>query len=772
MTTLHNLGFPRIGLRRELKQALESYWRGELDQAELEQTGRDLRARHWALQAEAGIGLLPVGDFSFYDHVLDTSCLLGVVPERFGAGGTAGEVDLDTYFRMARGRAPSGEDAVACELTKWFDTNYHYLVPELQADQPFRLQAGRLLGQIAEAQALGHKVKPVVLGPLSFLALAKTVQPDADKLALLDNLLPVYGKLLEQLRQAGAEWVQIDEPILVTELDRRWQQAFEHAYNRLQVPGLNLLLATYFGGLDENLILATGLPVAGLHIDVVRAPEQLPLVLDRLANYKVLSLGVLDGRNVWRADLGGLLDQLEPLAARLQERLWLAPSCSLLHVPVDVSVEDELDAALKSGLAFAVQKLDELRLLGQAIEQGRDSIAAELEENQAALAAQRNIRRQNDTLRQRLQQLDASASRRAAPYTERAPLQRALNPLPLLPTSTIGSFPQTDEIRATRGAHKRGEIGLAEYTKRMQASIEQAVREQEELGLDVLVHGEAERNDMAEYFGEQLAGFAFTQNGWVQSYGSRCVKPPIIYCDVSRPVPMTVEWSRYAQSLTDKPMKGMLTGPVTLLQWSFVRDDQPRSETCRQIALALRDEVADLERAGIRIIQIDEPAFREGLPLKRSEWNDYLQWAGECFRIASCGVDNATQIHTHMCYSEFNDIIDSIAELDADVITIETARSHMGLLDAFADFEYPNEIGPGVWDIHSPRTPSAAEMAEQIDSAIRWIPAERLWANPDCGLKTRSWDDVRPALANLVAAAEQVRERLLSEGKASVVAAR
>src|SRR5690625_3651890 len=659
MTTLHNLGFPRIGLQRELKQAVERYWRGELDQPELEQAGRDLRARHWALQVEAGIDLLPVGDFSFYDHVLDTSCLLGVVPERFGASSTAGEVDLDTYFRMARGRAPRGEDVVACELTKWFDTNYHYLVPELQADQPFRLQAGRLLGQIAEAQALGHKVKPVVLGPLSFLALAKTVQPETDKLALLDKLLPVYGQLLEQLKQAGVEWVQIDEPILVTELDQRWQQAFEHVYNRLQVPGLNLLLATYFGGLDENLILATGLPVAGLHIDIARAPKQLPMVLDRLANYKVLSLGVLDGRNIWRADLAALLDQLEPLAARLQERLWLAPSCSLLHVPVDVSVEDELDAALKSGLAFAVQKLDELRLLGRAIGQGRDAIVAELEENQAALAAQRNIRRQNNALRQRLQQLDASASRRAAPYAERAPLQRALNPLPLLPTSTIGSFPQTDEIRATRGAHKRGEIGLDAYTQRMQAAIKQAVREQEELGLDVLVHGEAERNDMAEYFGEQLAGYAFTKNGWVQSYGSRCVKPPIIYCDVSRPAPITVEWSRYAQSLTDKPMKGMLTGPVTLLQWSFVRDDQARHETCRQLALALREEVADLEQAGIRFIQIDEPAFREGLPLKRNQWQQYLQWAGECFRVASSGVDDATQIHTHMCYSEFNDIIEA-----------------------------------------------------------------------------------------------------------------
>lgn len=765
MAVLHNLGFPRIGLHRELKQALEAYWRGELDQARLEQVGRELRTRHWALQAEAGVELLPVGDFSFYDHVLDTSCLLGVVPERFGAGG--GAVDLNTYFRMARGRAPAGEDTVACELTKWFDTNYHYLVPELAPEQRFTLHAERLLSEIAEAQAQGHRVKPVLLGPLTFLALAKPATPGLDKLSLLDALLPVYGQLLERLRDRGVEWVQLDEPILVTELDRRWQQAFEHAYNRLQIPGLKRLLATYFGGLGDNLHLAAGLPVDGLHIDAVRSPEQLETVLDRLAGYKVLSLGVLDGRNVWRADLATLLDRLEPLAARLGERLWLAPSCSLLHVPVDVAAETALDPVLHAGLAFAVQKLDELRLLRRGLAEGREAIAAELAANREALAGQRQLRARREEARRRVELLDKSASRRSLPYAARAPLQRAANALPLLPTTTIGSFPQTADIRAARAAHRRGEIGAQEYVQRMQNAIEQAVREQEAIGLDVLVHGEAERNDMVEYFGEQLDGFAFTANGWVQSYGSRCVKPPIIYADVARPRPMTVAWTRYAQSLTDRPMKGMLTGPVTLLQWSFVRDDQPRRDTCRQLALALRDEVADLEAAGIRIIQIDEPAFREGLPLKRSEWAGYLQWASECFRLAAGGADAATQIHTHMCYSEFNDIIDAIAALDADVITIETARSHLGLLDAFADFAYPSEIGPGVWDIHSPRVPSVEEMAAVIESALRWLPAERLWVNPDCGLKTRQWSDVRPALTNMVAAARAVRERLAERGAVS-----
>lgn len=764
MAVLHNLGFPRIGLQRELKRALEAYWRGELDQSRLEQVGRELRERHWALQAEAGIQLLPVGDFSFYDHVLDMSCLLGVVPERFGAGD--GAADLDTYFRMARGRAPTGEDAVACELTKWFDTNYHYLVPELAPEQRFSLHADRLLGQIAEAQALGHRVKAVLLGPLTFLALAKPAVPGVDKLGFLDALLPVYGQLLERLRDGGVEWVQLDEPILVTELDRRWQQAFEHAYNRLQLPGLKRLLATYFDGLGDNLHLAASLPVDGLHIDVVRAPEQLEPVLDRLPGYKVLSLGVVDGRNVWRADLGALLDRLEPLAARLGERLWLAPSCSLLHVPVDAAAETALDPVLQAGLAFAVQKLDELRLLRRGLAEGREAIAAELAANREALSGRQRLRTGREDGRRRVERLDANASRRSLPYAARAPLQRAATALPLLPTTTIGSFPQTAEIRAARAAYRRGEIDAQEYTRRMQEAIAQAVREQEAIGLDVLVHGEAERNDMVEYFGEQLEGFAFTANGWVQSYGSRCVKPPIIYADVSRPRPMTVAWTSHAQSLTDRPMKGMLTGPVTLLHWSFVRDDQPRSDTCRQLALALRDEVADLEAAGIRIIQIDEPAFREGLPLKRSKWAGYLQWAGECFRLAAGGADPATQIHTHMCYSEFNDIIDAIAALDADVITIETARSHLGLLDAFAEFAYPGEIGPGVWDIHSPRVPSVEEMVAAIESALRWLPAERLWVNPDCGLKTRDWSDVRPALANMVSAARIVRERLTGQAVA------
>jgi 5-methyltetrahydropteroyltriglutamate--homocysteine methyltransferase len=746
MATVHNLGFPRIGAGRELKHALEAYWRGEIDRARLEQVGAELRARHWALQAAAGVQLLPVGDFSFYDHVLDMSCLVGAVPDRFGFDGA--EVDLDTYFRLAR-----GTDTAACEMTKWFDTNYHYLVPELTADQPLAIRSRRLFREVAEAQALGYAVKPVLLGPISYLALSRA--QGADRLDLLEPLLAVYGEILQRLRQQGVAWVQLDEPVLVTDLDGRWRQAFEHAYHRLQVPGLKRLLATYFGGLEDNLHLATTLPVDGLHVDLVRAPDQLPAVLDKLAEYKVLSLGVIDGRNVWRADLGGLLDRLQPVAARIGERLWLAPSCSLLHVPVDLAAEDAIEPRLRSWLAFAAQKLEEVRTLARALTDRADMA----EPLTAAAADRRSAPLRDEAVRARVAALPVAADCRRSPYPARAILQQAALQLPLLPTTTIGSFPQTAEIRRTRRAYRDGVIDRAAYRERIQAAIRAAVREQEAAGLDLLVHGEPERNDMVEYFGEHLAGFAFTANGWVQSYGSRCVKPPIIYADVSRPGPITVEWARYAQSLTRRPMKGMLTGPVTILQWSFVRDDQPRSETCRQIALALSDEVADLERAGIRVIQIDEPALREGLPLRRAQWSAYLDWAAACFRLAAAAAADATQIHTHMCYSQFNDIMDAVAALDADVVTIEAARSRMRLLDAFVDVDYPNQIGPGVWDIHSPRTPPVDELLALLEAAAERIPLERLWANPDCGLKTRRWEEVRPALANLVEAARRLRAR-------------
>ncbi|RTR02038.1 5-methyltetrahydropteroyltriglutamate--homocysteine S-methyltransferase [Halomonas nitroreducens] len=764
MTLAHVLGYPRIGADRELKKATEAYWKGESERAALEAEGRELRRRHWAAQREAGLDLVTVGDFAFYDQVLNVSTLLGAVPERFAAGDelARGQVDLDTAFRMARGRAPSGEPAAACEMTKYFDTNYHYLVPELHPGQRFRLADSRLFDEVDEARACGHAVKVVLTGPLTWLWLGKARGESAealDRLSLLDEVLEVYGQVLTRLAEQGVAWVQLDEPALVQDLPMAWKQAYERAYHRLQAAPVKLLLATYFGGLGDNLSLAVGLPVDGLHLDAVRAPEQVEAVVDRLLPHKVLSLGVIDGRNVWRADLAALRGHLAPLAARLGERLWLAPSCSLLHVPVDLAAETELDAELKGWLAFARQKLDETVLLARALDARLTAEdEARLAEAGVALAARRaSPRIHRPAVAGRLAAVGAADSERASPYAERARVQHRRLDLPLFPTTTIGSFPQTAEIRQARRAHKAGELSPADYEARMEAEIAEAVARQEALGLDMLVHGEAERNDMVEYFGEQLDGFAFTRFGWVQSYGSRCVKPPILFGDVARPAPMTVRWSRYAQSLTERPMKGMLTGPVTILQWSFVRDDQPRATTCRQIALALRDEVADLEAAGISAIQIDEPALREGLPLRSAEWQGYLEWAVDCFRLSAAVADDATQIHTHMCYSEFNDIIAAIAALDADVITIETSRSDMELLDAFRDFDYPNEIGPGVYDIHSPNIPEVDWMVALMDKAAERIAVERLWVNPDCGLKTRGWAEVEPALANMVEAARVLR---------------
>jgi 5-methyltetrahydropteroyltriglutamate--homocysteine methyltransferase len=763
MTTIHNLGFPRIGAKRELKFALEAYWKGESSRETLEQLGAGLRARHW--QDQAGLDLVPVGDFSFYDQVLDMSFTLGNLPERVqGFHGDA----LDNYFRVARGRsaqsAQSAEEHAGCcggvaagEMTKWFDTNYHYIVPEFSAATEFRLDASRLLAQLAEARAQGVKAKPVILGPVSYLALGKA-KDGADKLALLPALLGVYAQLLCALDEQGVTWVQVDEPILVTELDADWQHAFNTAYHHLKACPVKLLLATYFGQLQENLYLAANLPVAGLHVDAIRGREDVRPLLNLLPNHKVLSLGVIDGRNIWKTDLNALLDWLEPIASSLGERLWIAPSCSLLHVPVDLGSERKLDAEIKSWLAFALQKLDELRVLAQALRGGRESVKEALADNAAALAARRASPRVNDpVVRAAVKAVDPAVGCRDSAYAERAALQAALLRLPAYPTTTIGSFPQTPEIRQARSSHKAGLLDDAGYRAAMRAEIERSVREQEALGLDVLVHGEAERNDMVEYFGEQLDGYAFSQYGWVQSYGSRCVKPPILFGDIKRPRAMTVDWIAYAQSLTDKPMKGMLTGPVTILNWSFVRDDQPRAESCRQLALAIRAEVLDLERAGVRVIQIDEAALREGLPLRRAQWQDYLDWAIESFRIAANGVRDTTQIHTHMCYSEFNDIIAAIAGMDADVITIETSRSSMELLDAFDHFRYPNEIGPGVYDIHSPNIPTTEHIVQLMKKAAERIPAERLWVNPDCGLKTRQWAEVIPALSNMVAAARELR---------------
>ncbi|WP_129139456.1 5-methyltetrahydropteroyltriglutamate--homocysteine S-methyltransferase [Modicisalibacter coralii] len=760
MTLAHTLGYPRIGAHRELKRAVEAYWKGETAQADLEATGRELRQRHWQAQRDAGLDFITAGDFAFYDQVLDVSTLIGAVPARFGP--VDGEVDLDTSFRMARGRAPTGTPAAACEMTKYFDTNYHYLVPELHRGQTFRVASQRLFDEVDEALATGHPVKVVLTGPLTWLWLGKARDAGFERLELLDELVAVYGEILARLGNQGVTWVQLDEPALVQDLPRDWQQAYESAYNALQSAPVKVLLATYFGDLGDNLGLATRLPVEALHIDCVRAPDQLERVLDRLPTYKILSVGAIDGRNVWRADLAALRERLATARMRLGERLWLAPSCSLLHVPVDLASETRLDPELKGWLAFARQKLDEVAILTRLLDgRGDGEDRAALEAATAALDARgQSTRIHQPAVAERLAALRPVDSRRASAYPERARAQRARLELPLFPTTTIGSFPQTAEIRADRLAFKRGELPAADYERRMREEIAHVVERQEALGLDVLVHGEPERNDMVEYFGERLDGFAFTDFGWVQSYGSRCVKPPVIVGDVSRPRAMTVAWSEYAQSLTAKPMKGMLTGPVTILQWSFVRDDQPRETTCRQIALALRDEVADLEAAGIRVIQIDEPALREGLPLRQSQWQGYLDWAVNCFQLSAAVARDETQIHTHMCYSEFNDIIAAIAALDADVITIETSRSDMELLDAFQDFAYPNEIGPGVYDIHSPNIPEVDWMVALMEKAAEKIPAERLWVNPDCGLKTRGWAEVEPALTAMVEAAGVLRRRL------------
>ena len=766
MALAHNLGFPRIGADRELKKALEAYWKGDIDQAALKDVGRQLRATHWQLQKDAGIDLLPVGDFAWYDQVLTHSLTFGVIPPRFSSTlDEQRQPTLDTLFGMARGASQSccgaehGKGQYAQELTKWFDTNYHYLVPEFSQDQRFDLSWNELFEETAEAQALGHKVKPVIIGPLTYLWLGKAKGNEFNKLDLLENLLPVYAQILSRLAEQGVEWVQIDEPILSLDLPQEWKNAFERAYHILQYSPLKKLVATYFSGLEDNLGLAVGLPVDGLHVDLVRAPDQLHAILDRLPTYKVLSLGLVNGRNVWRCDLENALAQLQEAEERFGDNLWVAGSCSLLHSPVDLDRETKLDAELISWLAFAKQKCAEIAVLRDALNIPQaPNVQVALAESRAVQQSRANSPRiHKAAVQARLDAITEADSQRQSPFATRIELQRARLNLPAFPTTTIGSFPQTASIRLARQSYKQGKLSTSEYTDAMHSEIRNAVLVQERLGLDVLVHGEAERNDMVEYFAEQLDGYVFTQYGWVQSYGSRCVKPAIIFGDLSRPQAMTVEWIKYAQGLTDKVMKGMLTGPVTMLMWSFPREDVSRKVQAQQLALAIRDEVVDLEQAGIKIVQIDEAAFREGLPLRRAQWQEYLDWAVEAFRLCASGVGDETQIHTHMCYSEFNDVIKSIAAMDADVITIETSRSDMELLDAFEAFDYPNDIGPGVYDIHSPRVPETAEMIKLLSKAAQRIPAERLWVNPDCGLKTRAWAETEAALINMVAAARQLR---------------
>jgi len=766
--TTHNLGFPRIGARRELKRATEAFWSGSISQEELARTGAELRKTHWLIQKEAGIDLIPSNDFSFYDQMLDMSCLLGNIPHRYQWDGEA--ADLPLLFKIARGSGGEKKDCscgghggvVASEMTKWFDTNYHYIVPEFHRATTFRVGTTKPFDEFTEALALGIRTKPVLVGPLTYLYLGKSQDEGFDRLSLLERVLPVYAEILQRLTSLGAEWIQLDEPILALDLDADWRAAFSSAYRKLRaaVPNVKLLLATYFGELRENAALATNLPVDALHIDMSRAGAEFDEILSLIPKDLVLSLGLVDGRNIWKNDFERSYAVIEKARGALgAERVLVAPSCSLIHSPVSLRHEQAIDGEIREWLSFAEEKLGEVVELARLGSGEGDALA--LHKNQIAIRARRVSERiHRAEVKKRSAAVTAADACRHSPFQERRERQREALHLPWFPTTTIGSFPQTTDVRNARLQFKKGELSESDYTSFLKQKTAECVRFQEEVGLDVLVHGEFERNDMVEYFGENLDGFLFTSNGWVQSYGSRCVKPPVIFGDVSRPRPITIDWSIYAQSLTQRPMKGMLTGPITILQWSFVRDDQPRSETARQIALAIRDEVADLERAGIRIIQIDEPALREGLPLRRSDWPAYLDWSTEAFRLSASGVRDETQIHTHMCYCEFNDIIESIAALDADVISIETSRSNMELLEAFVTFHYPNEVGPGVWDIHSPRVPSVEEMTDLLRKAASVLPVENLWVNPDCGLKTRGWPEVRAALGNMVTAARSLRSEV------------
>ena len=766
----HNLGYPRIGEKRELKKSTEAFWRGTLTLEELQTIASELRRKNWKTQQAAGIDLIPSNDFSFYDAMLDMSCLLGNVPARFNWKG--GVVGLETLFLMARGPSEAhalemngNSQVTASEMTKWFDTNYHYIVPEFDQNSTFKLSSNKPFDEFQEALDIGILTKPVLIGPVSFLSLGKVIDaenPDFDQLALLDRLLPVYTEILQKLADQGAKWVQMDEPIFALDLSQAQKAALKRSYDTLSqaVPSLKIMVAQYFGELRDNKDAFLSLPVDCLHIDAERGAAELDEILGAFPSDKTLSLGVVNGRNIWKNDFAKSLDKLRAAHTAVgSECLIVSPSCSLLHSPITLRNEKKLDDELKTWLAFAEEKLEEVNTLRDLLESQDAASDSRYTDNQQAMESRSNSKRIHHTaVKERLAGVKPGDMDRKSPFDQRCQAQRERLKLPLFPTTTIGSFPQTKAVRSNRAKLKRGLITEAEYETFVEQQIEETIRFQEKVGIDVLVHGEFERNDMVEYFGEELEGFAFTEYAWVQSYGSRYVKPPIIYGDVFRPNPMTVRWSKYAQSLTDKPMKGMLTGPITILQWSFVRDDQPRRDTANQIALAIRDEATDLEEAGIAAVQIDEPALREGLPLRKADWEDYCEWAVNAFRLCASGVRDDTQIHTHMCYCEFNDIIESIARLDADVISIETSRSKMELLDAFVDFQYPNEIGPGVYDIHSPRIPTEEEMVELLKKAREVLPAERIWVNPDCGLKTRQWDEVKPALFHMTRAAQAMRE--------------
>jgi 5-methyltetrahydropteroyltriglutamate--homocysteine methyltransferase len=763
----HNLGYPRIGSQRELKKASESYWSSQSSLKNLVQVGKNIREENWLLQKQAGIDLIPSNDFSFYDQVLDMSLMVGAIPERYHNVILKGKnEELDLYFAMARGYQKEGHDITAMEMTKWFDTNYHYIVPEFHKGQTFKLFSTKAIDEFYEAKQLGIITKPVLIGPVSYLLLGKEKEEGFHRIDLIKNLLPVYIEIIKKLEKLNVQWIQFDEPFLALDLTEKERKTFTYVYSELrrEFPSLKTIVATYFDGLRDNLSTVAALPVSTLHIDLVRYPSQLGEVLSALPEKMSLSLGVVDGRNIWKNDFTKSLMFIAEAVKKLgEDRVLVAPSCSLLHSPCDIDLETNdkvLLPEIKNWMAFAKQKLDEVvNLKRLSSKETHEQVLPLLVENQKAIESRRlSSRIHKSEVKNRANNLKETDANRKNAFAVRQQKQKKSLNLPLFPTTSIGSFPQTDEVRSWRAKWKKGQLTQTEYDNLLKEETKKAVHWQESIGIDVLVHGEFERNDMVEYFGEQLEGYVFSKNGWVQSYGSRCVKPPIIYGDVSRPQPMTTFWTTFAQSLTTRPMKGMLTGPVTILQWSFVRDDQPRKDTCMQIALAIRDEVVDLEKAGIRVIQIDEPAIREGLPLRRADWETYLAWAVKAFRISASGVKDETQIHTHMCYSEFNDIIKSIADMDADVITIETSRSQMELLDAFVDFKYPNEIGPGVYDIHSPRVPTTDEMVHLLNKALKVLPIQNIWVNPDCGLKTRRWPETDQAVRNMVNAAQQLRE--------------
>ncbi|PPI87671.1 5-methyltetrahydropteroyltriglutamate--homocysteine S-methyltransferase [Candidatus Pantoea edessiphila] len=747
----HTLGFPRIGIHRELKKAQENYWSGNIDQKELLKIGYELRKRHWKQQEVSGIDLLPVGDFAWYDHVLTTSLLLGNIPKRHQ--NQDNNVDIDTLFLIARGISRNGKSTSASEMTKWFNSNYHYIVPELEKHQTFRITWMQLLDEIDEALLLNYKIKPVLLGPITYLWLGKTKGNYFNRLSLLGNIISVYQDVLSEITKRGIKWIQIEEPILSLELTKEWCDAFRKAYDILQLKN-GLLLTTYFDSINQNIDLIRELPVQGLHVDLVHGSDDIKILNKKIPKSWVLSLGVINGRNIWRTNLITCFNYIQPLINQRQH-LWIGTSCSLLHSPMDLRYEKDLDIEIKSWFSFAIQKCTELSLLRDALNNNDRSLI----ENWSKPIYSHSISNKvsNPIVKKRIENISIYNIKRNSSYKDRVKIQRKRFNLPIWPTTTIGSFPQTSEIRKLRLQFKQGKLDQQNYQESIFKNIKQTIIEQEHLGIDVLVHGESERSDMVEYFSKHLDGFVFTKNGWIQSYGSRCVKPPIIIGDISRPKNITTKYAKYAQSLTKKPVKGMLTGPVTILHWSFIREDIPKDIIVKQIALALRDEVESLEKVGIGIIQIDEPALREGLPLHKSNWKSYLDWAIHAFRITSSGVDDSTQIHTHMCYCEFNDIMSAIAEMDADVITIETSRSDMDLLKSFDFFKYPNEIGPGVYDIHSPNIPSVESIKKLLEKASQYIPQERLWVNPDCGLKTRSWVEVKKSLENMVKAAISLR---------------